>query len=717
VKAELEMLKTIVTTFSIFSITIANVPLLIYGFTNNNVKNNNHQLRPFLKRGQYLPISQSRSWSVAGRPFSSSIFLKDKLNPEEQGRLKIYDTRRKAIRSTLKNAEALRNYRIANNLVPEIDEETGKPINSDTKGAVIFTSVIVALGALTLRIGGRAALISAVGLDFANENPELRDNLDKFLAYADTVPPELKGLLFFAGWTFVKVFCFDFGGIILALGAGVIFGGVFKGALLSATAATFGSSVAFFLAKVDTPLRKKALELVEDNPSLRGMERVVAEDGLRAVLTLRLAPILPIPIGMYNYVYGVTNVPYLDFAGGVFLGSIKPYLLDSYLGCFMKTFVEGTLGEPGGMQDIILLVALGVSVLIGVFASQLAGETWDNVREEVEAEQKIQTEDDNGENQKNDGITRSFMGLTMPQWLISGQTTIKDSWVRMEEMTKVEYEAKVWNCTDQNPPLPHQDPARFPDSPEISFSGSSVNLFEVLCDGFVLSPCMIQAFFKYADPLYDISSTIKELPTPALVDIESSSQNEIMVDAVETQSPAEKNTDELLEEVQAQIDSLLANVENDAKKSSIESTPPIPSSSTNNESIVTSDLMPNQRKEESQAKPNREAIPIEIVSVEIDEKEVVDDVVKEEKSKEPDNFSVEQLSKLESVTSPIPEDIPAETLTPEDKYLAEVSNSLSEEIMDNIAPEDKYLEQLLSQIKSKTQKKLDTVNVELQKEP
>lgn len=55
---------------------------------------------------------------------------------------------------------------------------------------------------------------------------------------------------------------------------------------------------------------------------------MVAKDGLKAILTLRLAPVLPIPIGLYNYVYGVTNVPYLDFAGGIFLGSLKPYLLD-----------------------------------------------------------------------------------------------------------------------------------------------------------------------------------------------------------------------------------------------------------------------------------------------------------------------------------------------------------------------------------------------------
>ena len=62
-------------------------------------------------------------------------------------------------------------------------------------------------------------------------------------------------------------------------------------------------------------------------------------------------------------------------------------MLDSYLGVFGKQLVDGTAGESS-MQDFLLLVALGVSVLIGVFASQLANETWDSINEEIEAEKK-----------------------------------------------------------------------------------------------------------------------------------------------------------------------------------------------------------------------------------------------------------------------------------------------------------------------------------------
>lgn len=80
--------------------------------------------------------------------------------------------------------------------------------------------------------------------------------------------------LFVLAWTLVKVFCFDAGGVVLALASGILFGGVWEGAVVSAFAATVGSSVAFGMAKVESPVRKKALEVVEEYPSLRGIEKV-----------------------------------------------------------------------------------------------------------------------------------------------------------------------------------------------------------------------------------------------------------------------------------------------------------------------------------------------------------------------------------------------------------------------------------------------------------
>lgn len=126
---------------------------------------------------------------------------------------------------------------------------------------------------MALRIGGRAALISALGLDFT-QNPEVKENLNQVMDFTSNMDIGVEFGLFVLAWTFVKVFCFDAGGVVLALASGILFGGVWEGAIVSAFAATVGSSVAFGMAKVDSPVRKKALEFVEEYPSLRGIEKV-----------------------------------------------------------------------------------------------------------------------------------------------------------------------------------------------------------------------------------------------------------------------------------------------------------------------------------------------------------------------------------------------------------------------------------------------------------
>lgn len=431
------------------------------------------------------------------------------IEEEEEARLKILQARRRQIRQVLKAAEATRQFRLQNGYVPEIDAATGKPVKSDGQVAAAVTAFVLAAGAVALRIGGRAALVSAVGLDFlsSDDNPELKANLDLILQTAETADPTTKVFLFAAAWTAVKVLCFDAGGIVLALSAGILFGGVIQGALASAAAATLGSCAAYALAQLDTPVRQKALQLLEDSPSLiRGVEKVIARDGLKAVLTLRLAPILPIPIGLYNYVYGVIGVPLWQFAGGIFLGSIKPYLLDSYLGYFGKEVLRGSQGDP--LQDFLLLGALGVSVLIGVFASQLASETWETVLEEVEAEkqqraQAGEDDDDKEGEDDDDGIVRNIMGVEVPEFLVGFQLALRQADERIGALIDEECVAKVWNCTATSDLPLERDPARQPHSLEVTRAHQGIDLGAELCDGLVLSPLLFGAFLKYADPLFD----------------------------------------------------------------------------------------------------------------------------------------------------------------------------------------------------------------------
>ena len=190
---------------------ILNLPALALGFgfggTSTSIVT-----RPPTHR--HVPPSSPHLTRLSARPTDDEL--------EEEARLKVLESRRYQIRSMLKSAESLRNFRIDNGFVPELDPETGKPIKSDGKSALTLTAFVVAFGAVVLRVGGRAALVSGLGLNFAQDNPELKDSIDMVLNNAADLSLPVEAALFILGWTFVKVFCFDAGGIVLAFSAGVL---------------------------------------------------------------------------------------------------------------------------------------------------------------------------------------------------------------------------------------------------------------------------------------------------------------------------------------------------------------------------------------------------------------------------------------------------------------------------------------------------------------
>ncbi len=158
-----------------------------------------------------------------------------------------------------------------------------------------------------------------------------------------------------------------------------------------------------------------------------------------------------------------------------------------------------------------MLVALGVSVLIGVFASQLAGETWESISEEIEADKQKKKELSQEDGEEEDGILRSLFGFELPLWVVGAQVSLKEAEVRMDDMIQTEFKAAVWNCTDDdNPPPIEKDPSKFNDSPEMIGAGKGFDILASVCDGMALSPCLIKAYFKYADPIADFTEDFKD---------------------------------------------------------------------------------------------------------------------------------------------------------------------------------------------------------------
>ncbi|CAM9717599.1 unnamed protein product, partial [Discosporangium mesarthrocarpum] len=298
-----------------------------------------------------------------------------------EGHEKVWASRRSMARAALSGAKALRPVRgfVAAPVAGQGDEDestrAANQLVSDGKGAVVISAAAVAIGAATLRFGGRAALVQGLGMDFIDD-AGTKEQVESFLEFFNGLG-SIRYLYFLGAWTVAKTFWLDFLSIALALSSGIVFGGVFQGALLSSTCATLASVVGFQLAR--TRLKDLMVAQVEKRPALKALERVVAREGFKTVVTLRLAPVLPIPLGAYNYVYGITSLTLADFLSGTFIGSFKPYLLDSYLGVFGASVIDG----GGGDGDYLLGLAFFAAVLVGTFASQVAGRTWDELSAEV----------------------------------------------------------------------------------------------------------------------------------------------------------------------------------------------------------------------------------------------------------------------------------------------------------------------------------------------
>lgn len=294
------------------------------------------------------------------------------------------DISRKGFRAVVGERESNRKQKEEKKIKREADPEGGD--KDATRIAFVASTAAVVVAALVLRLGGRAALVGILGLDMISEMG-INDGLDQLIAFANE-SGDWKIVLFLAGWIVAKCTLFDGLSILLALSSGILFGGVIQGALISTAGASLGSLVAFYLSK--TFLQERAKGFIEDKPVARALQKVVEKDGFKTVLVLRLSPVLPgVPLGAYNYIYGLSKLNPLTFVSATALGSLKPYLLDSYVGVLSKQLLDGDLDSS---KDTIVVVGLGILVLVGVFATQVANDTFEIVQEEVAKDEKKKKE-------------------------------------------------------------------------------------------------------------------------------------------------------------------------------------------------------------------------------------------------------------------------------------------------------------------------------------
>lgn len=158
-------------------------------------------------------------------------------------------------------------------------------------------------------------------------------------------------------------------GILFPLGAGFLFG-TGAGTLCSIVGKVLGSWIAFSLGRYF--LRGRAREFLREHPTLETLDRNLPEQGWKAVLLVRLVPVVPFKLS--NYLFGVTRFRKRDVLLGTALGAVPFSLLNAYLGSAAANVTRlGASTQPRTRFEWIvwgvgLLVALGSALGITIMA-------------------------------------------------------------------------------------------------------------------------------------------------------------------------------------------------------------------------------------------------------------------------------------------------------------------------------------------------------------
>ena len=153
-----------------------------------------------------------------------------------------------------------------------------------------------------------------------------------------------------------------FPGLPLTLGAGFLYGAVI-GTLVVSPASVAGASLAFLIARYFA--RDWVTRRLKKYPQAAAIDRAIEKNGFKAVVLLRLQPVLPFNI--LNYALGLTSIRLRDYMLASWIGMFPATVLYVYLGSIMNDISDLLRGRPnsgmagrfllwGGLAAIVVLV-------------------------------------------------------------------------------------------------------------------------------------------------------------------------------------------------------------------------------------------------------------------------------------------------------------------------------------------------------------------------
>lgn len=142
----------------------------------------------------------------------------------------------------------------------------------------------------------------------------------------------------------------SFPGLILTLAGGIVFGTI-KGTILNVLASNIGAGLSFFIGRYLG--RDFAEKLIRGK--LKSIDENLGENGLMAILRLRLIPL--IPFNIFNYAAGFSKVSYKHYALGSFIGMLPATFIYTFL-------ADSILIDTSKQKEAFIKLIIAVSLLI-----------------------------------------------------------------------------------------------------------------------------------------------------------------------------------------------------------------------------------------------------------------------------------------------------------------------------------------------------------------
>lgn len=158
-------------------------------------------------------------------------------------------------------------------------------------------------------------------------------------------------------------------GVILTLGAGVLFG-VLKGSVLVSLGSILGATGAFLLGRFAA--RKRVETYVAGSPRFDAIDRAVAREGWKIVALTRLSPVFP--FNLLNYAFGLTQVSLRHYFLASWAGMLPGTVMYVYLGSLAGDLARlgaGRATRTAG-EWVLYLVGLVATITVTLYVTRLA---------------------------------------------------------------------------------------------------------------------------------------------------------------------------------------------------------------------------------------------------------------------------------------------------------------------------------------------------------